>query len=114
MPNTCLKTSPGCPFRPRCPMSQDICAEIEPDLLPVSPTGHVSACHFAEQLEGKRPEGPDADWVHLPDPIADALAQLSRRIAELERRLPAAEGQPVHEADVVPLRHRQGPSPDGG
>src|SRR5688572_12398780 len=24
------------------------------------------------RVEGRRPEGPDADWVHLPDPIADA------------------------------------------
>src|SRR5919108_286113 len=25
------------------------------------------------RVEGRKPEGPDADWVHLPDPIADAL-----------------------------------------
>ena len=34
---------------------------------------------------GRKPEGPDADWVHLPDPIADAMKDLSRRIAALER-----------------------------
>ena len=38
-----------------------------------------------EQIEGRRPEGPDADWVHLPDPIADAIKGLARRIESLER-----------------------------
>ncbi len=37
------------------------------------------------RVEGRRPEGPDADWVHLPDPIADAIKALSSRIAALER-----------------------------
>jgi serine O-acetyltransferase len=37
------------------------------------------------RVEGRRPEGPDADWVHLPDPIADALKGMATRIAALER-----------------------------
>src|ERR687885_205239 len=37
--------------------------------------------------EGRKPGGPDADWVHLPVPIADALKQLPRRIKELEREV---------------------------
>ena len=46
------------------------------------------------RVEGKRPEGPDADWVHLPDPIADAIKGLSRRIETLERDAPvAADGE---------------------
>ena len=32
--------------------------------------------------EGKRPTGPDADWAHLPDPVADAIGSLSRRVAK--------------------------------
>jgi hypothetical protein len=32
------------------------------------------------RVDGVRPEGPDADWVHLPDPIADAIKDLSSRI----------------------------------
>ena len=39
------------------------------------------------RVEGKRVEGPDADWIHLPDPIAEAIKALSERIAELEQRL---------------------------
>jgi serine O-acetyltransferase len=67
------------------------------------------------RVEGRRPEGPDADWVHLPDPIADALKQLSRRIAELERELAAFKGaEQQAEADVVPLRPVSGPNPAGG
>jgi serine O-acetyltransferase len=50
------------------------------------------------RVEGRRPEGPDADWVHLPDPIADAIKALSTRIAALEQ------------ADD----HRGGGSTDGG
>ncbi len=65
------------------------------------------------RVEGRRPEGPDADWVHLPDPIADALKGLSARIGELERRLPPAEGEQPP-GDVVPLRYRRGPNPAGG
>jgi len=42
------------------------------------------------RVEGRRPEGPDADWVHLPDPIADAIKGLSRRIDALERDASAA------------------------
>ena len=37
------------------------------------------------RVEGRRVEGPDADWIHLPDPIAEAIKALSERIAELER-----------------------------
>jgi serine O-acetyltransferase len=39
------------------------------------------------RVEGRRPEGPDADWVHLPDPIADAIRGLSDRIGAIEATL---------------------------
>jgi serine O-acetyltransferase len=42
------------------------------------------------RIEGRRPEGPDADWVHLPDPIADAMKGLSSRIAALEQAVEEA------------------------
>jgi hypothetical protein len=64
---------------------------------------------------GRKPEGPDADWVHLPDPIADALKLMSARVAELEREVAAWRGEePSAPADVVPLRPVRGPSPAGG
>ena len=42
------------------------------------------------RVEGRRVQGPDADWIHLPDPIAEAIKALSARIAEVERRLPSS------------------------
>jgi serine O-acetyltransferase len=83
--------------------------DVPPNSTVVGNPGHPV------RIEGKRPEGPDADWVHLPDPIADALKQLSRRIGELERDLAAARGEEHDaEAEVVPLRPVRGPNPAGG
>src|SRR5215218_3844501 len=67
------------------------------------------------RVEGRKPEGPDADWVHLPDPIADALKQMARRINELEREVAGLRGKdPGQVAEVVPFRSARGPSPAGG
>jgi serine O-acetyltransferase len=83
--------------------------DIPPNSTVVGNPGHPV------RVEGKRPEGPDADWVHLPDPIADALKQLSRRIKDLEREVATLRGQEdAGEAEVVPLRPVRGPNPAGG
>ena len=44
------------------------------------------------RVDGRRPEGPDADWIHLPDPIADAIRALSARIDALERGVAEVAG----------------------
>src|SRR3954454_21120336 len=67
------------------------------------------------RVEGRRPEGPDADWVHLPDPIADALKQMATRIAVLEREVALLRGEdPGAVADVVRWRRVRARSPAGG
>jgi serine O-acetyltransferase len=67
------------------------------------------------RVEGKRPTGPDADWAHLPDPVADAIKALASRVAELERMLTEATGRkPEPTADVRPLRNVRGSDPAAG
>ena len=66
------------------------------------------------RVEGKPVEGPDTDWIHLPDPIAEAMKELSKRIFELEQRLDRLNGEEPREADVTELRPKQGPSSAGG
>jgi serine O-acetyltransferase len=66
------------------------------------------------RVEGKRVEGPDADWIHLPDPIAEAIKTLSERIAELERRLGEVDGSDGPEAEQTRIQPRTGRSSAGG
>jgi oligopeptide/dipeptide ABC transporter ATP-binding protein len=39
----------GCPFHPRCPVSEEKCVVEEPALLPVVDE-HTARCHFAEEV----------------------------------------------------------------
>jgi serine O-acetyltransferase len=66
------------------------------------------------RVEGRRPEGPDADWIHLPDPIAEAIKALSERIAELERRLSELDGRENGDAPPAEIQPRKGRSSAGG
>jgi serine O-acetyltransferase len=66
------------------------------------------------RVEGRPVEGPDTDWIHLPDPIADAIKELSDRISELEKRLADVTGDDAGTADVTELRPKKGPSSAGG
>jgi serine O-acetyltransferase len=66
------------------------------------------------RVDGRRPEGPDADWVHLPDPVADALKGLSARIGALEKAVADLSGVETEHGEVRPLRPVRGPNPAGG
>lgn len=66
------------------------------------------------RVEGRRPEGPDADWIHLPDPIADAIKTLSDRIGALEQRLARLDGYDAQRGDGEEPRPRTGRSSAGG
>jgi serine O-acetyltransferase len=82
--------------------------DVPPETTVVGNPGHPV------RVEGKRPEGPDVDWIHLPDPIAEAIKELSGRIAELERKLAASKGEGAGGAEVTELRPKRGPSSAGG
>jgi serine O-acetyltransferase len=65
------------------------------------------------RVEGRKVEGPDVDWIHLPDPLADAIKALSVRITQLEERLAELDGKPAA-GEVRELKPKRGPSSAGG
>jgi serine O-acetyltransferase len=81
--------------------------DVPPQTTVVGNPGHPV------RVEGKPVEGPDVDWIHLPDPIAEAIKELSGRITELERKLADATGEQSG-GDVTELRQKKGPSSAGG
>jgi serine O-acetyltransferase len=92
--------------------------DVPPNCTVVGNPGHPV------RVEGRRPEGPDADWIHLPDPIADAIKALASRIAEVERAVNQLDGtdaafsaQPsaADDEQVIGGPNRAiGPNPAGG
>jgi len=84
-----------------------VVADVPPNSTVVGNPGHPV------RVEGRKVEGPDADWIHLPDPLADAIKSLSERISELERRLEELDGKPT-EGEVRELKPKRGPSSAGG
>jgi serine O-acetyltransferase len=82
--------------------------DVPPNATVVGNPGHTV------RVEGRKVEGPDADWIHLPDPIADAIRGLSERIGELEARLAILTGEERPDATVRDLGRRKGRSSAGG
>jgi serine O-acetyltransferase len=95
-----------------------VVSDVPPNSTVVGNPGHVV------RVEGRRPEGPDADWVHLPDPVADAIRGLASRVEALERAVAElADGRADEARDtaaagraapVRELRAARGPNPAGG
>jgi serine O-acetyltransferase len=87
---------------------------VPPNSTVVGNPGHVV------RVDGRKPEGPDADWIHLPDPVAEAIRALSSRLEALERAVEDLDGREpgngegAPRAEVRPLRPRRGPNPAGG
>ncbi len=65
------------------------------------------------RVGGRRPNRADSDWIELPDPVQDAIKRLSARLAEIERRLQAIDGEAAA-AEVRELRPKRGPGSAGG
>jgi serine O-acetyltransferase len=82
--------------------------DVPPGATVVGNPGHTV------KVEGKRVEGPDADWIHLPDPIAEAIKALAERIADLERRLSELDGAEKSGGESPDIRPRSGRSSAGG
>jgi serine O-acetyltransferase len=86
-----------------------VITDVPPNSTVVGNPGHPV------RVDGRRPEGPDADWIHLPDPIAEAIAGLASRISALERAVATLSGDEAQTAgEVRPLRPVKGPNPAGG
>ena len=85
-----------------------VITDVPPNATVVGNPGHPV------RVEGKRPEGPDADWIHLPDPVAEAIKGLSSRIGALEHAVAEMSGKPGESDKVRPLRPVKGRSPAGG
>ena len=66
------------------------------------------------RVDGRRPDGPDADWAHLPDPVADAISGLANRLTELEELVAEQTGRKPGGAEVRRLERRRGPDSAGG
>jgi serine O-acetyltransferase len=86
-----------------------VITDVPPNSTVVGNPGHPV------RVEGRRAEGPDADWIHLPDPIAEAIQGLASRIGALERAVAElSEEEPGPIVEVRPLRPVKGPNPAGG
>jgi len=87
-----------------------VIADVAPNTTVVGNPGH------AVRVDGRKPEGPDTDWIHLPDPVADAIRGLSQRIGALERALAELGGPAADDAEAAEVRKLRsvGRSPAGG
>jgi oligopeptide/dipeptide ABC transporter ATP-binding protein len=50
----------GCRFRTRCPLAEQICADIEPPLVEYVP-GQFAACHFAKEAAADLGYSPNSE-----------------------------------------------------
>jgi oligopeptide/dipeptide ABC transporter ATP-binding protein len=65
-PPSLVDVPSGCSFHPRCPFAKmpSPCAEKDPELRPTAGTGHLSACHFSDEVA--RAEPGDRAWAVAP------------------------------------------------
>ena len=68
--------------------------DVPPNSTVVGNPGHPV------RVDGKKPSGPDADWIHLPDPVADAMRGLANRLTEVEELLAEQTGRKPQSTEV--------------
>ncbi|MGI8631679.1 MAG: serine O-acetyltransferase [Solirubrobacterales bacterium] len=87
-----------------------VITDVPDDATVVGNPGHTV------RVEGRHGSSPDSDWIHLPDPVADAIRGLADRISALEHGLAELAGTDAPPADdtVRPLRPKKGRSSAGG
>ncbi|GAB3420938.1 ABC transporter ATP-binding protein [Flindersiella endophytica] len=51
-PPSLINLPAGCPFSPRCPLADDVCAATEPPLDDTDEVDHSAACHHWDKLAG--------------------------------------------------------------
>ena len=67
------------------------------------------------KVDGRKlTDGPDADWIHLPDPLQDAVKSLSARIKELEQQVAELSGDPGPDREEPGGEPKKGRSSAGG
>jgi serine O-acetyltransferase len=86
-----------------------VITDVPPNSTVVGNPGHPV------RVDGRVVEGPDADWIHLPDPIAEAIQGLASRIGALERMVSElSDNETEPSAEIRPLKSAEGPNPAGG
>jgi serine O-acetyltransferase len=85
-----------------------VITDVPPNSTVVGNPGHVV------RVDGRKLEGPDADWIHLPDPVADAIKGLASRIEALEHAVAEMAGREAEPAEVHTLHPARGRNPAGG
>src|SRR5580692_9760008 len=74
-----------------------VITDVPPNSTVVGNPGHPV------RVDGRRAEGPDADWIHLPDPIAEAIQELASRIGTLERTVSELSGEEGEAGSGIPV-----------
>ena len=81
-----------------------VITDVPPNSTVVGNPGHPV------RVDGRRVEGPDADWIHLPDPIAEAIQALASRIARSNGCSPSSPTSPARGRGQA-AADGQGPEP---
>ncbi len=119
-PPSVVNLPPGCPFVPRCPLAVEACRSVEPELIDLTSTRHLIACHRAEEVKAKGLGY--ADIFHVPKITASELREVPRserekvlELVDMKRHYPLMKGAiyrrqvgTVYAVDGIDLDIRKG------